>query len=892
MNIFLSFKEWFHILENNSQDQLQLDVLKHPKYAGNKFDVLVVKDSPSKKNKVYSVSNDLKKLGFRWDFPIKLHWQLIREDGSKDYVAWGSLNLEDMKHLEDLNIDTSLLRKELGLPQIPKDPIAQQIGNVDIASNETTKFYLATSKFLRSVPEGEPVVVYSDKDNWVYEDRYGNSGVIASSQIGNMIKRVTDKNGKPISGNNVKDLFEMFDEKFLEKKPQQISKVNVASNETDLCKKVFSDPEKKKIDDAFANIVKSGRKGHVVVNALAGSGKTTTLKCLWEKYGRGTGQKWLYLVFNKKNREEAKKKFIGLEYEIYTTNAFLNKVLKNNPQIVPPTQYAIGSGKDKIEVARDSKDYIIFRNGTSLPSVDQAKNAFKNMNNRYIKSGIYFIDRQENVIDDCAQKLGDLVKQYGTDPNDDKALTEKLDDVMEKFDITQDLVYHLEFFKRMKSHMSGDSLRSLEQVEDVVESIDIKLNEKKEIIKLLAKWLLEKTSPGNKTLSNNQNKFKKDDKDYDFHQLRDFNDDFWYAGIYADKIKWPKYDVILADEVQDFNYMQKVMLQKLADNGSSVVAVGDPNQALYRFRGAENTSFHDLVDTLQKDHLKTNPNDGNIVHDVVQEMPSNYRSRQNIIDFVNSDTKVKNLKRGRDYSKDNPDYHGEVTDKEIKIEEIGSHIGDNMKNGRLDKSTALLARTNAPLVQASMELLKKGIPFTVIGRNFASEMVSYFKNLIRELGFDDYTPVDILIDKEDESGKLSNFLNAQKEKFSKQATKKSYLKELQENINAILSICYIAKEKDPNIKNVDGVVKWIGKLFKNNTKNEDDVDGEDLDHVVLTTVHKSKGFEFDRVYLLDPSNFPHPRAKLEADLDQEENAKYVAYTRAKDELHIIDDRPK
>ena len=55
MNIFLSFKEWFHILENNSQDQLQLDVLKHPKYAGNKFDVLVVKDSPSKKNKVYSV---------------------------------------------------------------------------------------------------------------------------------------------------------------------------------------------------------------------------------------------------------------------------------------------------------------------------------------------------------------------------------------------------------------------------------------------------------------------------------------------------------------------------------------------------------------------------------------------------------------------------------------------------------------------------------------------------------------------------------------------------------------------------------------------------------------------------------------------------------------------
>jgi hypothetical protein len=93
MNIFLSFKEWFHLLENNSQDQLQLDVLEHPKYIrvkyGNKYDVLVVKDSPSKKNTVYSVRNGLKDLGFKWDFPIKGYWQLIREH---DYgQTWGFL---------------------------------------------------------------------------------------------------------------------------------------------------------------------------------------------------------------------------------------------------------------------------------------------------------------------------------------------------------------------------------------------------------------------------------------------------------------------------------------------------------------------------------------------------------------------------------------------------------------------------------------------------------------------------------------------------------------------------------------------------------------------------------------------------------------------------------
>lgn len=657
---------------------------------------------------------------------------------------------------------------------------------------------------------------------------------------------------------------------------------------SDSCKMILADPEKSKVDAAFAKIVESGRKGHVVINALAGSGKTTTLKCLWEKYGRGSGQKWLYLVFNKRNREEAKQKFKGLEDNIYTTNAFLNMILRANASVLPATQYSVGSKKDKIEVARDSQEYINFREDTPLPSVSDAKQALRNLrDNRYYRSGIYFIDRQEDVIDDCAQKLADLVKQYGTNPDDDKATTERLDNVIENFDITQDLESHLEFFQRQKRNLSGSSLEEFEEIEDAIKQIDVSFSEKKEIIKSLAKWLLQHTAPGHKRLSYEQNKFAKNDRDYDFHQIRDFNDDYWYAGIYADKIKWPKYDVVLADEVQDFNYMQKIMLQKLAESGASVVAVGDPNQALYRFRGAENTSFSDLVDTLQKDHQKTNPDD--VAH-ITQEMPSNYRSRQNIIDFVNSNTKVKNLNRGRDYSKDNSDYHGEVTT-EKKPEEVALHIKEKMKNGMLDKSTALLARTNAPLIGASMQLLKNGIPFTVIGKNFASEIVAYFRNLIKELGFDDRTPIDILVDKDEQNtGELSKFLNSQKEKFSKKATKKAYLKELQENIDAILNICYIAKEQDSTIRNVGDVINWIYKLFKEHSQSEDDVNTEDLNHVVITTVHKSKGFEFDRVYLLDPSNFPHPRARLQADLDQEENAKYVAYTRAKDELHVIDDK--
>ena len=59
--------------------------------------------------------------------------------------------------------------------------------------------------------------------------------------------------------------------------------------------------------------------------------------------------------------------------------------------------------------------------------------------------------------------------------------------------------------------------------------------------------------------------------------------------------------------------------------------------------------------------------------------------------------------------------------------------------------------------------------------------------------------------------------------------------------------------------------------------------------VVLTTAHKSKGLEFARVFVLRDDLFPHPKNKHRPkDLLQEENARYVTYTRAMNELHVLD----
>ena len=61
--------------------------------------------------------------------------------------------------------------------------------------------------------------------------------------------------------------------------------------------------------------------------------------------------------------------------------------------------------------------------------------------------------------------------------------------------------------------------------------------------------------------------------------------------------------------------------------------------------------------------------------------------------------------------------------------------------------------------------------------------------------------------------------------------------------------------------------------------------------VVLTTAHRSKGLEFDRVYILRYDQFPHPKAKkkgLPKDLEQENTMKYVALTSGKYVMHVLD----
>lgn len=664
----------------------------------------------------------------------------------------------------------------------------------------------------------------------------------------------------------------------------------VAGPVSSLCDKVLNSPDQKKVDESFAKILSGGKNGHIVINARAGSGKTTILKCLWEKYGKPSGGKWLYLVFNKKNEQEAKEKF-GEGITVRTTNSYLNHVLQKSRNM-HQTSYA-GVIKPKMKVVMDTTEFKRLKNQLNMPNKAQAERDFAGK--QYSNVGIRYFDRMEDLMEDAGEKLADISKQFGINPYDKDQMDLIIDSLLERYDIFQDLD---NLYDQLDKTAIFHNSREFDEIYSTIRSLEPKNEEKINIVKEIAKWLLENTAPGNTKFDDVIPKWEVKNSvgmvinRVPFSKVRDFNDDFWYIGINPDKIDWhmQKYDVVLADEIQDFNAMQKKMLEKLAEQGANIVAVGDPNQAIYRFRGAENTSFQDIENSLVDLHTKTNPEDTRT--NVVHTMPKNRRSRKNIIDYVNANTVVKDLETGRDYSGEDGENHGVITERSYKPKDIANAIKSTMTGNKLDKSTAILARTNEPLAQVAIDLFSKGIPFTFIGKDFAGEMVSFIDKTLDPLGIDNSTTLNSVFNPQiNQSSKIRSYLDKQISKYGKVSTKKQEIKELAKNVEILESIASVLQDVAPDVQTVGDMKNWIRNFCKANSVSESSEQLKNDDHsmVILTTVHKSKGFEYDKVFILDPSNFPIKRARFDADKEQEENAKYIAYTRARDELHIVDD---
>lgn len=184
--------------------------------------------------------------------------------------------------------------------------------------------------------------------------------------------------------------------------------------------------------------------------------------------------------------------------------------------------------------------------------------------------------------------------------------------------------------------------------------------------------------------------------------------------------------------------------------------------------------------------------------------------------------------------------------------------------------TAILCRTNAPLVTCAFDLIKKGwgIKVRIVGRDIAKklkELVGEVLEYRRNCTIEEF---EVLLD-----GWISDI----HERFGDKDKYEGLVAEADDYYGCLKAIAQSCKDAKEVIGVID--VYFI----------DSDKAAEETDAVILCSGHRSKGLEWDRVIVLRPDLMPHPGAKDEKDLRQEEHIKYVAYTRAKEELILCHD---
>lgn len=648
----------------------------------------------------------------------------------------------------------------------------------------------------------DKTIVAMSKDNngnWMWVEENGNTGIFdTTKEIRSLANVLKNKDNRTITADDPKKVFEM-----LRNGTSEVSEKSVEQPK-DTSGKI--PPEKiSKYQKAVENTFLSGKQG-IVMDALAGAGKTSMLRHLASF--KKPEEKWLYLVFAKKNQVEAtsgKSKFPP-GVEVLTSHAFLGRILGKNADmdIMPSTEIWNENGQ---------------RSSRIIDDIMLDDNTFPRQFQYAAKLSI--------------SKLTSLAKAFAINPEDPQA-SALLNDIAHRYEVDTDL---------STEKVASPKDWSLEIIDKTLDVLHFSL-------------------PGN---SPNQ----------DYSMMRDHDDTLWYPAL-KDNLAWPKYDVVLADEVQDFNKCQMFMLKKLGEQGARIIAVGDPHQAVFRFRGADSQAFTNVQSLVNQG--------GNGV--AIHELPENYRCGKNIIDYVNSHTKVNNLVAGRNFE-------GEVTEG-IKYDDMFINLTKEwQQNGKLKGGAAFIARTNKPLVSCALDLLKADMNFVIIGRDFSQELTQHLEKITGKGRNAKTIPINYLM------GELNNYLSNVEQKWKGKVAKDDELRSIRDNTDAINSIIshlqfinYYDRNLNMRINHSNDFVEYIKKRFAG--VNVDSVEGaaslakkDPRSYVTLTTAHRAKGLEFDRVFIIGRELFPHPSATNEEELEQEDNLYYVALTRAMNELHVL-----
>ena len=401
---------------------------------------------------------------------------------------------------------------------------------------------------------------------------------------------------------------------------------------------------------------------------------------------------------------------------------------------------------------------------------------------------------------------------------------------------------------------------------------------------------------------------------------------------------------ILVDEFQDINDVQFYLIRLLMGSETSLYVVGDPDQTIYTWRGANNRIMLDLQKNLRADYPDAE------VNTIVLE--NNYRSTKNILDranmlIANNEERVKkNLRAVNPEGEEVTFLNARTVGEEASY--VASMISELVREKEMKyQQFAVLYRSNYLTRELETQLNFQQIPYRLFGgqkfyqRREIKDVISYMALISNPLADQALeriinvpkrnigpTSVDLIRKQANDAGQpMYLFLKENEETLNLPVTKKAALKKMVTILEGVKisvgsvktaeygdlvekmldDLGYIASLRDEDggeerIENVQELIGTIKEYFKVNPDatfddfvnnaalqaSSDEV--ESGDYVSLMTVHTAKGLEFDDVFIygFNEGVFPSRRSVEESKkgLEEERRLAYVAITRARKRLFL------
>ena len=394
-----------------------------------------------------------------------------------------------------------------------------------------------------------------------------------------------------------------------------------------------------------------------------------------------------------------------------------------------------------------------------------------------------------------------------------------------------------------------------------------------------------------------------------------------------------RFPFILVDEYQDTNTAQFTLLSLLASRYQNLCVVGDDDQSIYRFRGA---NIHNILN-FEKIFPATK----------VIRLEQNYRSTKNILAAASGVIKHNSMRKEKTLwttaEAGAPISYGRYDNEYEEAQGIAADIHREVKDGMSYSDFAILYRTNAQSRVFEEKLIYEGIPYRIIGavnfyaRKEIKDILCYLKTInnsaddiaikriiniprrgigqttigrISDYAFSQEMPFYEALRRVDEipgctraSAKIHSFVSLI-EHFRMKLRGEMY--SLEDMTQELLDVTgYVRELEAENTDEANGRIENIESLMNKIVQYEEDNNGgtlndlladidtvsDDAEQVLLMTLHSAKGLEFPNVYIcgMEETIFPGASAVFGDDpseLEEERRLCYVGITRAMKKLTL------